>query len=114
MIKFSVRRVNEFYRGFSTNLGPRDANQAAGKFTFKSHNFVSKTLHLSLPSKKLNIVHGVPYQGQHQISRAVSTLPSEEKQTLAPPMCQCGVPKIVRVVSCCFLEIVEIYFVICF
>jgi len=62
----AIRRVNEFYRGFSTNLGPRDANQAAG---------------------------------QHQISRAVSTLPSEEKQTLAPPMCQCGVPKIVRVVN---------------
>ena len=43
----------------------------------------------------------MPYQGQHQISRAVSTLPSEEKQAVAPPMCQCGVPKIVRVVSCC-------------
>ena len=38
---------------------------------------------------------------QHQHLRALSTLPSERRHTLPqePPMCQCGIPKIVRVVS---------------
>ena len=45
--------------------------------------------------------HALHTAVQQQHLRALSTLPSERRYTLPqePPMCQCGIPKIVRVVS---------------
>jgi len=45
--------------------------------------------------------HALRTAVQQQHLRASSTLPSERRHTLPqePPMCQCGIPKIVRVVS---------------
>ena len=45
--------------------------------------------------------HALHTAVQQQHLRASSTLPSERRHTLPqePPMCQCGIPKIVRVVS---------------
>ena len=45
--------------------------------------------------------HALRTTVQQQHLRASSTLPSERRHTLPqePPMCQCGIPKIVRVVS---------------